>query len=89
MEVLRLKNEMTFNGELCTWFDKLEFSFLFFPFIEKLYPTVCTTVPASLQARGCRPRDCNFVFYKPICLHFELIFLIYSVVRIRSNVPDS
>ena len=26
------------NGELCTWFDKLEFSFFFFPFIEKLDP---------------------------------------------------
>ena len=31
----------------------------FFPFIEKLYPPVCSTVPASLQARGYRPRDCN------------------------------
>ena len=52
------------NGELCTWFDKLvfnklEFSFYFFPFKEKLYPPVCSTMPASLQARGCRPRDYN------------------------------
>ena len=31
----------------------------FFPFIEKLYPPVCSTVPASLQAQGCRPRDCS------------------------------
>ena len=30
----------TLNGELCTWFDKLEFCFLFFSFIEKLYPPV-------------------------------------------------
>ena len=29
----------TLNGELCTWFDKLEF-FFFFSFIEKLYPPV-------------------------------------------------
>ena len=26
------------NGELCTWFDKMEFCFLFFPFVEELYP---------------------------------------------------
>ena len=30
-----------------------------FPFILILYPPVCSTVPASLQAQGCRPRDCN------------------------------
>ena len=40
------------NGKLCTWFDKLEFSFLLFPFMEKLYPPVCSTLPASLQAQG-------------------------------------
>ena len=40
----------TNNGELCTWFDKLEF-FFFFPFIEKLYPPVSSMVPASLQAQ--------------------------------------
>ena len=48
-----------FNGELCICLDKLEFSFFFFPFIDKLYRPVCSTVPASLQARGRRPRDCN------------------------------
>ena len=48
-----------YNGELCTWFDKREFSFFFFPFKEKLYPPVCSKVFASLQAQGCRPRDCN------------------------------
>ena len=36
-------------GELCTWFDKLEFFFCF-PLIEELYPPVCFTGPASLQA---------------------------------------
>ena len=47
------------NGELCTLFDKLAFYFLFSPFIEKSYPPVCSTVPASLQVRSRRPRDCN------------------------------
>ena len=46
-----------FYGELYTWFDKLEFSFFFFPFIEKLFSPVCSTVPNSLQ--GHRQRDCN------------------------------
>ena len=36
----------------------------FFHFIEKLYPPVCSPVPASLQARGRRPRDCNKVKQK-------------------------
>ena len=36
-----------YNGELCTWFYKLEFCCLFFPFIEKLYPPVFSTVPAG------------------------------------------
>ena len=27
------------NGKLCNWFDKLEFSFFFFPIKEKLYPS--------------------------------------------------
>ena len=32
-----LKKTLTIQiGELCTWFDKLEFCFLFFPFIEKI-----------------------------------------------------
>ena len=48
------------NGELCTLFDRLEFCFFcFFPFIEKSYPPLFSTMPASLQARGHRPRDCN------------------------------
>ena len=34
-------------------------SWIFFPFIEKLYPPVSSTVPASLQARGRRLRDCK------------------------------
>ena len=46
-----------FLRELCTWFDKLKFSFLFFSLYKKLYPPVCSTVPASLQ--GGMPRDCN------------------------------
>ena len=33
------------NGELCTWFDKLE---IFFPFIEKEYPPVWFTVVPHL-----------------------------------------
>ena len=40
-------------------FDKLELSFFFSPFIEKLKPPVFSTVPASLQAWGHRPRDRN------------------------------
>ena len=32
---------------------------LFFPSQEKLYSPVCSIVPASLQARGHRPRDCT------------------------------
>ena len=28
------------------------FLFFFFPFIEKLHPPVCSSKPASLQARG-------------------------------------
>ena len=46
------------NGELSNWFDKLEF-FFFFPFIEKLCPPVCSTVPNSLQAQSHRAKDCN------------------------------
>ena len=38
--------------KMCTWFASLEFCFFFFPFIEKLYLPVCSTVPASLQVRG-------------------------------------
>ena len=37
------------NGELCTWFHKLEFCFVF-SFNENLNPPVCSTVPASLRA---------------------------------------
>ena len=40
------------NGEWCTWFGKMEFRLLFLPFIEKLYPPVCSTVPTRLQAQG-------------------------------------
>ena len=47
-------------GELCTWFDKLDF-FLLFLFIEKLYSPACSTVPASLQALGHRLMDFNKV----------------------------
>ena len=52
------------NGELCTWFDKLESSFFFFPFIEKLNSPYGSNVPASLQARGQRPRDCKIILSK-------------------------
>ena len=31
----------------------------FFPFIEKLHPPVCSTMPFSWQAPDCRPRDFN------------------------------
>ena len=41
--------ELSNNGELCTWFDKLECSFIFFPFIEKLY---CACQFASPKAVG-------------------------------------
>ena len=44
------------NEELCNWFVMLEFSFFFFTFIEKLYPPVCSTVPASLQAQSRRAK---------------------------------
>ena len=50
---------MCHNGELCIWFDKLKFCSFFFHFMLKLYPPVCSTVPASLQAREGRLRDCN------------------------------
>ena len=33
------------NGELCTWFDQLEFSFFFFPFNETFNTPVCSTCP--------------------------------------------
>ena len=48
-----------YNGELCICLDKLELSFFFFPFIDKLYHPVCSAVPASFQAQGRRPRDFN------------------------------
>ena len=32
---------------------------IFSPFLEKLYPPVCSTVSASLQAQGRWLRDCN------------------------------
>ena len=35
------------------------FVFLFFPFIGKVYPPVCSTVPTLLQALCHRRRDCN------------------------------
>ena len=50
---------MCFNGELSTWSDNLEFCFFVFSLYRKLYPPVCSTVPASLQVRGLRLRDCN------------------------------
>ena len=40
------------NGELYTWFYKLELSFFYF--ILKLHSPVCSIVPASLQVLGCR-----------------------------------
>ena len=43
------------NGELCTWFDKLEFFFTF----QKIIPSCLLYDTPNLQARGCRPRDCN------------------------------
>ena len=33
--------------------------FFIFPLYRKIITPVCSTVPASLQARGRRPRDCN------------------------------
>ena len=47
-----LKKNWHSNGKLCTWFDKLECSFFFFLFIEKLYPPVSSTLPASWKAKA-------------------------------------
>ena len=41
---LLIENVEDYYGELCTWFDKLEFSFFFFPSIEKLHHPACSTV---------------------------------------------
>ena len=57
-EISRIANSNKKNQrewmELCIWFDKLEFSFFFFTYIEKLYPSACTIVLNSLLARGHR-----------------------------------
>ena len=57
--VANVKKEMSqnWNWRVVHWVDKLEFSF--FPSIEKLYPPVCPTMPASFQAQGYRLRDWN------------------------------
>ena len=67
---MRSNNVLHFkHGELCTWFDKLKLSFFFFPFIEKLYTPVCSTVPTSLQAGGRRLKDCIHLSLSPIYLY--------------------
>ena len=56
-EIFILKNVVRkiHYGELCTWFDNLDF----FTFMENLYPLVCSIVSASLKAWGHKLRDCN------------------------------
>ena len=47
VNALLIENVEDYNGELCTWFDKLEFSFFFLPYIEKLHHPACSTVLSS------------------------------------------
>ena len=68
---------------ISAWFGKLEFFFLIFTFIEKLYPHVCFTMPASLQALGWR-----IAIRAKVDQKGRVIFL-YQVTKSKSKSPDS
>ena len=87
---LEIRRECLSNGELYTWFGKLDFSFSFSLNI-KIIPSYCSTVPASLQAH--RLRDCSKGKDKAeseddLCSH-PLIFpltLKYTVLNFQERV---